>query len=237
MSARDGIALLCSYLYAGGLLALAEAVRRWRNYPHDFTRKLVHIGAGMWVFGVLALFETWYIGLIPFATFIGINYLLYRYRFLSAIDAPDSSPGTVYFAFSITVLFAIFWRTDGSVDRAAIAAAGAMAMTWGDAMASIIGQRFGRHQYTLFGSTRSWEGSAALVVAAWLAIFLTLVFVPGSPLSPNGLPYSLGLAALAALLAALGSAAVESISPSGTDNLSVPFFAAVIIVVTTAFAS
>jgi phytol kinase len=56
----------------------------------EWTRKLVHVGAGMWVFGVLALFDNWQIGVLPFATFIIGNYLFYRYRIFDAILRPES---------------------------------------------------------------------------------------------------------------------------------------------------
>lgn len=225
MTTRDLIGLGISYAYAFGLIALAEIVRRWRGYPQDFTRKLVHIGAGMWVFGVLALFDNWYIGIIPFATFIVLNYIFYRYRLFSAMDAPESTPGTVYFAFAITVLFLAFWRTDSLQDRGYIAAAGTMAMTWGDSMASIIGQRWGRHRYTILGSTRSWEGSAAMLVASGTAMLLTLMLLPGSPLAPLTVPFTSTLALAAAFLAAFVATVAEACSPSGTDNLSVPLLA------------
>ncbi|PDV96930.1 diacylglycerol/polyprenol kinase family protein [Candidatus Chloroploca asiatica] len=229
MTTRDWIALGVSYVYAGGLLFLAEAVRRWRGYPQDFTRKIVHIGAGMWVFGVLALFDTWYIGIIPFATFIFINYILWRYKVLGAMDAEDSTPGTVYFALAITILFVAFWRTDSPSDRGYIAAAGTMAMTWGDSMASLLGRRFGRHKYTVLGSTRSFEGSAAMLVASTLAMFLTLLLVPGSALSPLSAPLGAGMALTAAFAGALVATVAEAVSPAGTDNLSVPLLAGAMI--------
>lgn len=225
MTTQDWIGLGVSYAYASGLLVLAEVIRRWRGYPQDFTRKIVHIGAGMWVFGVLGLFDTWYIGIIPFATFIGLNYIFYRYRFLEAVDATDSSPGTVYFAFSITLLFVALWRTDSPDDRGYIAAAGAMAMTWGDALAAIIGRRWGKRRYTVAGGTRSWEGSLAMFLASATAMFLTLALVPGSGLSPLSAPIGLGLCLAAALGGALVATVAEAFSPSGTDNLSVPLLA------------
>jgi phytol kinase len=234
MTTQDWIALGISYAYASGLLVLAEVVRRWRGYPQDFTRKIVHIGAGMWVFGVMALFDTWYIGLIPFLTFIPVNFVLWRYKLLGAMDAEDSTPGTVYFAVVITILFGLFWRKGLPGDQGFIAAAGAMAMTWGDSMASIIGRRFGRHRYTVMGGTRSWEGSAAMFVAATAAMFLTILLVPGSPLGPTTAPVGAGTALLAALAGGLVATAAEGVSPHGLDNLSAPLLAAgaVYIVVT-----
>ncbi|MCG8353099.1 MAG: phosphatidate cytidylyltransferase [Chloroflexales bacterium] len=229
MTTRDLIGLSASYVYAFGLIALAEMIRRWRGYPQDFTRKIVHIGAGMWVFGVLALFDTWYIGIIPFATFIILNYIFYRYRIFSAMDAPDSTPGTVYFAFSITVLFVMLWRTNSPQDRGYIAAAAVMAMTWGDALAAIVGQRWGQHRYTVVGSTRSWEGSMAMFVASAVTMALTLLLVPGSPLGPLSMPPGLIVGLLAAVLGAAIVTVAEAFSPSGTDNLSVPLLAGVVL--------
>jgi phytol kinase len=85
----------------------------------------------MWVWAILALFDTWQIGLIPFGTFIILNYVFYRLTIFQAMDTEESTPGTVYFAFSITLLYALFWRTDGQSDRAVIATGAVMAMTWG----------------------------------------------------------------------------------------------------------
>jgi phytol kinase len=75
MSQRDVIGLVASYVYAFGLLFVVEAVGRRLKWPQDFTRKIIHIGAGLWIWGLLALFEHWTIGLIPFATFIVLNYI------------------------------------------------------------------------------------------------------------------------------------------------------------------
>ncbi|MEH1868017.1 MAG: phosphatidate cytidylyltransferase [Nostoc sp.] len=223
---NDFIGLAISYIYAISLLVLGEGLRRLFDVKPDLTRKAIHIGAGMWVFGVLRLFNHWEIGIIPFATFIGLNYLFYRYRFIGAMDTQDSSPGTVYFALSVTLLFGLLWRPDGPVDSVAIAVAGIMAMTWGDALAALIGRRFGQHKYQVGNSVRSWEGSAVMFVASAVVIFLVLLLLPGSSLSPLGTPLSLGLALLTAVVAATCATLAEAVSPHGTDNLSVPLVTA-----------
>ncbi|WP_235526343.1 diacylglycerol/polyprenol kinase family protein [Nostoc piscinale] len=180
----------------------------------------------MWIFGVLLLFKQWQIGIIPFATFIGVNYLLYRYRIIGAMDTEDSSPGTVYFAISVTLLFGLFWRPDNSVDHVPIAVAGIMAMTWGDALAALIGKSFGQHKYQIGSSVRSWEGSLAMLLVSTTAIFLVLMFLPGSFLSPLAVPLSVSKALLTALVSGSFATLVEAISPHGTDNLSVPLVTA-----------
>jgi dolichol kinase len=229
MSTRDLIGLVTSFGYAFGLLIIAEVIRRWRGYPQDFTRKFVHIGAGMWVFGVLALFENWTIGIIPFATFIVLNFIFYRFRLLESVDAPDSTPGTVYFALSITLLFLIFWRTNSPDDRGYIAAAGTMAMTWGDALAAIVGKRWGRHHYQIGRGRRSFEGSAAMFAASFVATLLTLLLTPGSALSPQSVPIGFNAALIASLVAALAATIAEGVSPHGTDNLSVPLLSSFVV--------
>ena len=226
MTTADIYGLLASYVYATGLILAAEGLRRWFAVPRELTRKLVHIGAGMWVFGVLALFDRWEIGILPFASFILINYLLHRYRLFGAMDAPDSPPGTVYFALALTLLFALLWRPAGPVDHAPIAVAGAMALTWGDALAALVGRRWGRHRYSVAGSVRSWEGSAAMFLASLAAITLTLALLPGSWLSPQAPSLGIGRVVAAALLAAGVATLVEAVSPRGLDNLGVPLVAA-----------
>jgi phytol kinase len=228
MTTNDIVGLAASYAYAIGLIALAEWLRRAVGIRQECTRKLVHVGAGMWVFGVLALFNSWQIGVLPFATFIGGNYLFYRYRMFDAMDTQDGTPGTVYFAIALTLLFSLLWRPQGPIDRAPFAVAGAMALTWGDALAALLGRRYGRHRYQIWGGQRSLEGSAAMLVASAVAIFLTLVLLPGSALCAYAAPIGLGPALLAALLAAGAATLAEAISPHGTDNLSVPLVVAAV---------
>ncbi|MFN6461188.1 MAG: diacylglycerol/polyprenol kinase family protein [Nostoc sp. DedVER02] len=223
---NDFIGLAISYSYATGLLVIGEGLRMLFNVKPDLTRKVIHIGAGMWVFGVLLLFKRWEIGIIPFATFIGLNYLFYRYRIIGAMDSEDSSPGTVYFAISVTLLFGLLWRPDGPVDSAPIAVAGIMAMTWGDALAALIGRRFGQHKYQVGNSVRSWEGSAAMFVASAVAIFLVLLLLPGSSLTPLARPLTLEWALLTTVITATFATLAEAVSPHGTDNISVPLVAA-----------
>lgn len=218
----DLIGLVASYIYAFGMLLIVEAIGRALKWNPNFTRKIIHIGAGMWVWGILALFDHWYYGIIPFATFIVLNYVFYRQQVFKQMDSADSTPGTVYFAVAIMVLFGLLWRTGGPVDHAPIATAAVMAMTWGDAMASIIGRRWGAHRYTTFGHTRSWEGSAAMLVVSALAIYLTLIILPNSPLSPNSFPLGPTRVLLMTVLGAGTATLAEALSPAGTDNLSVP---------------
>ena len=224
----EWIGLLCSYAYAGGLLVVAEVLHRRFAVPSDITRKIVHVSAGMWIFAVLYFFQSWQMGIIPFATFIGLNYFFYRVRLFKGIDSDDASLGTVYFALSITALTLALWRPEGPVDHGPAVVAGVMAMTWGDALAALVGKHYGTHRYTINGSTRSYEGSAVMFVVTATVVALTLSFLPGSTLSPYAdlnTPTTIAVASLAG--AAVGTI-VEALSPHGTDNLSVPICVALV---------
>jgi len=109
MSRGDIVGLVLSYLYAFGLLFVVEAVGKLFKWHQEFTHKIIHIGAGLWIWGILYFFDHWYFGIIPFATFIVLNYVFYRQQSFKAMDTTESTPGTVYFAISITVLFVWSW--------------------------------------------------------------------------------------------------------------------------------
>ncbi len=227
MTRGDLIGLILSYVYAFGMLLIVEAIGRALKWQTAFTRKIIHIGAGLWIWGILALFDHWVVGVIPFATFIVLNYIFYRRQTFSQMDSGDSTPGTVYFAFSITVLFVLLWRTPPApVDRVPLAAAAVMAMTVGDALASLVGRRWGRHPYRCFGHARSWEGSAAMALSSFVVMLITLRLLPGSALSPASVPYGAAQAALLTLAGTVVATAAEGVSPAGTDNLSVPLLTA-----------
>lgn len=228
MTTSDFIGLGISYLYAATLLLIGEALQRIFGIKPDITRKFVHVGAGMWVFGILALFNTWQIGIIPFASFIFINFLLYRYKVIRALDSSNSSPGTVYFAIAVTLLFTVFWRPL-SFDQVPIAVASVMIMTWGDALAALIGKYYGKNKYQFGQSIKSLEGSAVMFVVSAIVVFIVLKLLPGSLLSQNSLQWEMWKIVFASLVSAGVATVVEAISPHGTDNFSVPLVAAGVI--------
>jgi phytol kinase len=222
MSKADILGLIFSYVYAFGLLFLVEAIGKKFNISQFITRKIIHIGAGLWTWAIVAIFDHWLFGIIPFATFIFLNYIFNKKKSFEQMDDEESSLGTVYFAFSITVLFLAFWRTDALIDRVHIALAGCMAMTLGDAAAALLGKHINSTTFHVFGNTKSIVGSIAMFLFSFAAIFFTLSIVPGSDLSPASAVLSGLTIFFYAVITAVAATAVESLSPSGTDNLTVP---------------
>ena len=209
MSGRDAIGLVVTYLYSFSLLGIASALHYWGRVSTDITRKFVHIGAGMTIFILYGLFDSPYWGIFPVLTFIVFNFVSYRFKLIKAIDLADESPGTVYFVISISFLLWLFWPGGNFW----IAAAGIMAMTWGDAAASLVGKAVGQHRYRVGKQQRSFEGSLAMFGFSFISMGLVLAFGSGRD--------TWAILALAFILAALATL-LESVSPAGTDNLLVP---------------
>ena len=85
-------------------------------------------------------------------------------------------------------------------------------MAWGDGMAAIIGQRFGKHKYQIGAITKSWEGSLAMTGAAFVVTGATLMAVEGNSWQTWTI----------ALVVALVATIFEAFSKLGIDNLTVP---------------
>jgi len=206
-------------ILAGGLwlvfiLLIAEAMRRQRVEP-EWVRKFVHIGTGNIIF--LAWGIDFPLGLclafcIPF---IGLTLVSYRLPILQSINGVGRrSLGTFYYALSITLLIGCFWP----MGRPEFAALGILIMTWGDALAAIVGKQWGTHGYTVMGVHKTLEGSVVMGVVS-TAVSLVVLSL--------GLGFSWSLVPVALVLGLL-AAGLEVFSIGGIDNLTVPLGTALV---------
>ncbi len=217
----DYTALIISYIYVFGVIGVAELLRRIGNRPPEFTRKFIHIGVGMWSIGTVALFETWQMAIIPPITFVLINALSYWLGVFRSMESEErGNLGTIYFPIAFAVTVYAFW------EEPLLLVASLMPMTWGDALAAIVGRRYGHYTYTVGGRTRSLEGSMAMLFYSWVATSAVLF----------ALPYLLALAPVSWLLALISGGIVavvctlvEALSPWGIDNLTVPAAAGLVL--------
>jgi dolichol kinase len=211
------IGLIVSYIYVFSIIGISEGLRKWRGYSVDFTRKFVHIGVGMWAFGTVLLFENKVFAIIPPLSFVLINYISYRRETFKAMETGERGQlGTVYFPIAFSAAIWIFW------DNPVILVACLMPMTWGDAFAAVIGQRYGQREYSIFGSTRTLEGSLTMFLVSLIATAIPLLMFSMGRITP-------GEALLVSAITALGATAAEAVSPHGTDNLTVPAVSALLL--------
>jgi len=202
------LAVVVSFAYVFAVLGAAEGLRRAFRLPVEFTRKVVHVGVGMWAWGTAALFTDKGFAIIPPAAFVALNYISYRRTLFAAMETQDrSNLGTVYFPIAFAAIILLFFDVSKPFMVAAL-----MPMTWGDAFAAIVGKRYGRHRYALFGAHRSIQGSAAMFVFSLLGAAITLLAFGATPEAAIRVGLALALFATVA----------EAISLAGLDNLLVP---------------
>lgn len=196
-------------LWIGLLLLVASLLNRFGNDNAEVVRKVVHIGTGN-----VILFAWW----LHIPAFVGVGasilasivtFLSYSFPILPGINSVGrKSLGTFFYAVSIGILVAWFW----TINRPQYAALGILVMAWGDGLAALVGQKFGKHPYKIWEHKKSWEGSGTMALVS--LIVSGLIF-----LSVNGNNWQTWIVSLSvALLATI----LEAFSVYGIDNLTVP---------------
>jgi len=213
MSISGDIAgVLLVYIYVVILLIVSEKLLD--KWP-ELSRKFLHIMVGNVAF-LLPIFQTsWVMAFVAAGPFILFTFLMSPYTPIKSIkgrtSAAGHSMGLVYYAITWTILAYLFF------DNMVIIAIGILAMSYGDGFASIIGIRFGKKKYNVFGDQKSYVGSFAMFVFTFITTVVALVYY-SIPLSSYVFLVLLGIAVVAAI--------VEGLTPKGLDNLSVPFVVA-----------
>lgn len=196
-------------VWVGSVLLLAESLNRFASLEPEITRKIVHIGTGQVILLAWWLQVPAWVGIGAGILASAIALLSYRFPILPGINSVGrKSFGTFFYAVSIGVLVAWFWP----LQQPQYAALGILVMAWGDGLAALIGRRFGRHCYELWGDRKSWEGSLAMALATYAVCCSILLAVQG-PIWPT---WAVPIAV------ALFATALEAFSKFGIDNLTVP---------------
>jgi phytol kinase len=212
------LGFIIAVVYVFAVIGAAEGLRGYRGYGPGFTRKVIHIGVGMMSWALPFLFDNPWPFVAAALGFAILNLLDWRYGFFSSMASSDSSNlGTVYFPLAAAAVSVIFW------EHPPLMVAALMPLTWGDGIAPVVGQAFGRNAYTVFGHTRTLQGSAGFFVAGLLFTWLALWLIPGQPaVSPF-----VALGPAAAIMAS--TTVVEAVSIRGLDNLTITAVAILIL--------
>lgn len=197
-----------------GVVGLVAEVLDRVTANSEVVRKAVHIGTGNVILLAWWLQIPAWIGIGASVVFSVIALISYRLPLLPRINSVGrKSLGTFFYAVSIGVLIAWFW----SIGQPQYAALGILVMAWGDGLAALIGQRWGRHLYRVWGIKKSWEGSAVMGIVSGVVSILILSMEQGS-----------SAVWLVSIGVALAATALEAISVWGVDNLTVPIGSAAI---------
>ena len=191
------------------LMLVLEWFRRGLGVAADVTRKLFHMGVGLWALVVASWFDGDGVrAAIPFLVLAGVMYLSFRFEIFEAVEDDGASLGSVLLPLSCALLLLWFWG-----DRVYLAVAGIFAASFGDTTAALVGRRLGTRKYLTLGHPRSMEGTLSLFLASGLTMAPVLAVLGGLD-SHQAIAF--------ALIGGTVAASVETVSVYGTDNLTVP---------------
>jgi phytol kinase len=191
------------------ILLLAEGLSRYTATDSEIVRKIVHIGVGN-----VILLAWWFrlpieLGVGASVIFSAIAFLSYRIPVLLSLNSVGrKSLGTFFYAVSIGLLIGCFW----TLQQYHHAVVGVLVMTWGDGLAALVGQRFGRHPYKVLGMPKSLEGTLTMAIVSFIVSGLVLLAVQGG----------IWQTWVISLAIAFVATALEAFSKFGVDNLTVP---------------
>ncbi|HEY9646215.1 MAG TPA: diacylglycerol/polyprenol kinase family protein [Chroococcidiopsis sp.] len=207
------IAIVAAWL--GFVVVVAEGLNRLGWGTSELSRKVVHIGTGNVILLAWWLQTPMWVGIGASALSGAIALLSHYLPLLPSINSVGrKSLGTFFYAISVGVLIAWFWP----LQQPQYAAIGILIMSWGDGLAALVGQQWGRRPYRLWGMSKSWEGSLTMTLASAIVAALILVSTQGNQWQVW----------LSALVVAVVATALEAFSKWGVDNLTVPVGSAAI---------
>lgn len=209
---NEWIGLGLGFLYIGVIIGIAIFLRK---LPHEMSRTFAHIMvANWWIIASLTMSSYWVVMAAPLF-FIVFNALNLVFDWIPCLNSKvrSNSLGTVYYAASVALLTHLYFfdpvlRVAGGI--------GLLVMGYGDGLAAVIGQFFGKHTYTIFKGHKSIEGSLTMGVVSLAVVYGYLA------LTTQPIPW------IMVIVIPILATFIEAISPYGLDNLFVPLITALI---------
>lgn len=185
----------------------------WRRHEvhNEFSRKFIHVTVG-------SIVATWPFYLswneirllsVAFLLVVGISKYLHVFRALHSVQRPTW--GELYFAIAVGAV--TFITQEPWIYMAAL-----LQMSLADGFAGVLGVRFGKQSYLVFGHRKSFVGSLTFFVVS-LGILMFFEQMTGTGRSPL---FYTGIAALATM--------IENFGVKGLDNLLVPVLVASLLI-------
>ncbi len=207
-------AMLLVLVVLGGLMLGLRALRRQRDLHPELTRKLLHIGMGLvtltfpYLFGA-AIWAVVTLGVVASVSLYALRCSsALRARFGGVLDGVSrDSLGEIYFPVGVAALY--YFAAGDTV----IFVIPVLLLALGDAVAALIGVRYGSLKYEAGEGTKSLEGSLAFFMVAFLSAHVPLLLA-----TETGRAESLLIGLILGLLMML----IEAVAWRGLDNLFIP---------------
>ena len=206
-----GMAIVMAAL--GGLLGgLAYLQKHFPGHPELF-RKLLHIGMGLVTLSFPWLFqENWPVIVLAVTAILVLLGLKWRGADSAGIHnvvhgVARDSLGEIYFPIAVAILFLL------TRENTILFTIPVLILTLADAVAALIGVRYGKIHYSTAEGVKSTEGSVAFFVVTFMSVHIPLLL-----LTTTGRVETLLIALILGVLVML----LEALAWRGLDNLFIP---------------
>ena len=215
--------------FVAGLLVL---LIRFGFKPKDYIyRKVLHIASILTVFCFILPSHTWWIvilDILTILTLINITLLIIeRFKFYKLLFVDKSHHEILRminaYYLIMTLLVLLFYGLRGEEYKYLVIIS---ILSWGlgDAVAALLGIRFGKHKLDIpfADSSKTIEGSLAMLITSFVICLVFLIVFMHSP------AWKL---VIAPLFVAISITYIEAISKEGLDNIFCPLIASIILFV------
>ncbi len=191
-----------------GMLLLGNELWWRRQAPSsEWSRKFIHITVGSFV-AFWPFFLSWetirWLSL-SFVVVVAVSKYLKIFQAIHSVQRPTL--GELYFAIAVGLTTLV-------TQNKWIYMVSLLQMSLADGLAAVIGVRYGKQSYLMFGHRKSWLGSLTFFVIS-LTILIVYGQIGNQALEPV---HIVGLAGLATI--------IENLGVQGIDNLLVPLLVA-----------
>ena len=210
------IGLVISYVFIAIIIIVAKL---FEKKSREASRKFIHIMLSNWWIIAMIFFDNVIWACIAPLSFVIINYISCKKDLISFMEREGKDKdgfGTVYYALALLIIAII---TFGIINRPEIGLCPILILGYGDGLAAIIGRNVKSMPYKIGKSKKTIAGSATIFFISFLlvAIFLASIQTP--------------MWVLKSILLAISVSVLEAIGTKGTDNLIVPVFACLLLIV------
>ena len=206
--------LIISFVFLLIIIIGTAFLAKNRIFSGDTTREIEYTGFTCWWIIAMTYFTR---PQYPAIVSVSVAVILFVSHQMDIFRIPESSShrnyGFMYFPLSLFVLSILCF---GWKMPAYAGALGVFIMGFGSNFSALAGKTIGRHEFSVFGTKKSIEGTVVMLIVSFIVVFIIL-----SKYNPSArIPRSFAMSAAAT--------AVDALTPHGLDYLTVPISASLL---------
>ncbi len=166
---HDALGVVACLGWALGALGLGLVARKLLHAPVWLARRIVVLGANLWIVPAFYWIHLWPAGWLPVAVLLYANHWVQSRHALPSLQRDGETAVVDLFGHQWSLLIVqifLWWQGDQFM-----AMAGFVALGVGDSAAEIVGRRWGKNHFRFRGGRhKTFEGSLAMLIATFVAV-------------------------------------------------------------------